>query len=144
MHHMARYRGHHIGALGGMLLFVGGCSTTTAPGFDEAFTLRIGESVEIADTGVSITFADVLADSRCPTDVECVWAGDAAVVIEGRTPATEPLEEVLHTHLDPKTGRLHSVELFLLQLEPYPQVTGPIPVEEYALTLVARLPDTSD
>ncbi|WP_051957546.1 hypothetical protein [Altibacter lentus] len=38
-----------------------------------AVKVPLGETVHIGD--ISITFREVLEDSRCPKDVNCIWAG---------------------------------------------------------------------
>jgi hypothetical protein len=43
--------------------------------------LAPGDRVVVDDT-FTIVFHDVAEDSRCPTDVECVWQGNAAVVLK--------------------------------------------------------------
>jgi len=42
--------------------------------------LYLGKTYQIED--VQIKFSDVLSDSRCPEDVTCMWAGEAAVLID--------------------------------------------------------------
>ncbi len=42
-----------------------------------AVKIALGETVVVE--GISIEFIEVLEDSRCPTDVVCVWAGRARV-----------------------------------------------------------------
>ena len=42
--------------------------------------IPLGETVSIGD--LYITFSEVIEDSRCPTGVECIWAGKAKVKIE--------------------------------------------------------------
>lgn len=43
------------------------------------FSLPLGETVVLRGTGAKIKFVRVREDSRCPTDVVCVWAGDAKI-----------------------------------------------------------------
>ncbi|HMG70540.1 MAG TPA: hypothetical protein VK544_05455 [Gemmatimonadaceae bacterium] len=51
-----------------------------------AFSLPIGKTATINGDGTKITFRRVTQESRCPTDVTCVWAGDATIeVIISRT-----------------------------------------------------------
>ena len=66
------------------------CSPTSmsqadSPALDEPFSLRVGESSEIADTDLLLTFVEVPQDSRCPEDVNCIVAGEAIVVFEARS-----------------------------------------------------------
>jgi hypothetical protein len=44
-----------------------------------AFELPVGMTATLNGNGARITFKQVLEDSRCPTDVTCVWAGDARI-----------------------------------------------------------------
>jgi hypothetical protein len=44
-----------------------------------AFSLAIGKTAAINGSGTRLTFTMVREDSRCPTDVTCVWAGDAKI-----------------------------------------------------------------
>ena len=42
--------------------------------------LNCKKSISIED--INLKFEEVLSDSRCPKDVQCVWAGEAKVLIE--------------------------------------------------------------
>jgi hypothetical protein len=46
---------------------------------DADFTIPVRGSVRIEETPLTIRFDSVTEDSRCPTDVQCVWAGNATV-----------------------------------------------------------------
>jgi hypothetical protein len=81
-----------------------------------------------------LTFADVPQDSRCPTRVVCVWAGDATVsagvtlTCTRSTPACAVPEMLLtlHTNLEPRAGTYSGMEIRLVALTPVPEVSGPI------------------
>jgi hypothetical protein len=68
-----------------LLVSSGGCAPmqTTAvivePGV--AFTLAPGQTATVKTADTRITFREVREDSRCPVDVQCVWAGDAKVEV---------------------------------------------------------------
>jgi hypothetical protein len=53
--------------------------TVAEPGV--AFSLAIGKTAAINGSGTKITFKRVPEDSRCPTDVVCVWEGDAKIEV---------------------------------------------------------------
>jgi hypothetical protein len=55
----------------------------TAPSAHE-FELKDGQSVSFDGGRLRIRFVRVASDSRCPVDVECVWAGNAEVLLELR------------------------------------------------------------
>jgi hypothetical protein len=44
-----------------------------------SFALAPGQTAEVQRADTRITFRQVREDSRCPTDVTCVWEGDAKV-----------------------------------------------------------------
>lgn len=50
---------------------------TTTPSGPVSLQTRIGQ--EVSALGVRITPLKVLEDSRCPTDVQCIWAGTVRV-----------------------------------------------------------------
>ena len=43
------------------------------------FSLPIGKTAAINGSETRLTFKVVREDSRCPTDVTCIWAGDAKI-----------------------------------------------------------------
>ena len=47
----------------------------------EPFDLGAAQMAVVGDTGLTVTFDRVAADSRCPVDVQCIWEGDATVVL---------------------------------------------------------------
>lgn len=86
---------------------------------------RIGQAVEIAD--FKLTPLEVIEDSRCPTNVRCVWAGrlrlKARINIGGK--ATEQ-ELTLGEEQPVGTGTLKLVEA-----KPYPEQGRTIYPEDY-------------
>ena len=103
--------------------------------------LLIGDQVKVAD--IEIRFVEVLEDSRCPKDVNCVWAGEAKFVIELYednkflekkiliiTP-TSYLHEKLPIVFSSKDS-----EISLFNLQPYPNFRTPIKKEDYYLQLI--------
>src|ERR1044072_8657255 len=45
----------------------------------QEFDLRVGQRAVIRKTNLTLRFVTVPEDSRCPSDVTCVWAGNARV-----------------------------------------------------------------
>jgi LysM repeat protein len=45
------------------------------------FQLKAGQTATVAPQGPIVEFVEVVEDSRCPTGVECVWAGRARILI---------------------------------------------------------------
>ena len=101
----------------------------------EAFTLRIGETAAIAGTNLTIRFVAVPADSRCPTDVQCVWSGNARVEIRAGGVVV-----ALNTHEQPRATRIGEYQLALASLAPAPKSTESIAPGRYAATLIVTRP----
>lgn len=81
---LARSRFGPIVAACGLTLALLGCAPvetaiTVEPG--SSFTLPVGKTATLKGTDTRLTFKEVSADSRCPTDVVCVWAGDATIAV---------------------------------------------------------------
>jgi len=62
---------------------------------DQPFPLKIGERVLIEPGGLEIQFLRVEEDSRCPAGVNCIWAGQATVVLLLKSSAGESLQATL-------------------------------------------------
>ena len=60
-----------------------GGGTPTAPGTAGAtVTLAVGQTIAVPDTSLSLRFAAVTSDSRCPADVVCIQLGEAVVALD--------------------------------------------------------------
>jgi hypothetical protein len=96
--------------------------------------LAVGDEARI-DAVLRVAFTGVPADSRCPATAECVWAGDAVVVLAVALGMGPSYPDTVHTTLDPKAVQFAGYTITLLALMPYPQIPGPIPADEYAARL---------
>ena len=106
----------------------------------DELVLRIGTSAALPG-GVSITFAAVSDDSRCPTGVTCVWEGDAVVQLRVEAKGDPAVD--LQLHANPRfnqEGRAGALTLTLVRLEPFPQGDRPIPRDAYSATLQISSP----
>lgn len=100
---------------------------------DEPFALRVGRSAGISGTPLSVRFDQVAEDSRCPSDVACVWSGNARVLItavaDGRLRQME-----LNTGLEPRDGVVAPYVVRLEALQPIPSTSSTVAAEEYVAT----------
>ncbi|MEA2686830.1 MAG: hypothetical protein QOE93_2025 [Actinomycetota bacterium] len=87
---------------------------TAARGQD--FLIAVGESVAIAGTGLTITYVGVLEDSRCPTGVQCIWAGNATISITLAQPGSPPATVPLNTMEGPTSGGYSGYTVELVDL----------------------------
>ncbi|HEX8691911.1 MAG TPA: hypothetical protein VF746_05810 [Longimicrobium sp.] len=105
---------------------------------NQPFTLRTGQTAVVSGEGLSVRFESVPSDSRCPTGVQCIWAGNAVVRVvlskDGKAAGFE-----LNTNLEPRTASYLNYEIELLQLDPYPTAKGgAISQSQYRATFVVR------
>ena len=117
-----------------------GCfNSPTAPDavVGRPFELKAG-AVSVLPDGTRLTFREVQADSRCPMDVMCVWAGDATVAVT-LTPSNGAAEwRELHTQ---PTGSQISHANFIISLTalaPYPRSSQQIRAGDYVATFVVN------
>lgn len=52
--------------------------------------LKEGENKFFADYKMNVSFKTMLEDSRCPKDVQCIWAGNAMAEVELMGTSTRP------------------------------------------------------
>lgn len=116
-----RHSSHPLLFAGLLPLSLAACATP-ASGADEAriadgatFTLQAGQQVRLADDS-QLRYQRLVTDSRCPPDVQCVWAGDAIVAFEW-SPANGAAQAFeLHTGKDPRSHALGGRTLTLTSL----------------------------
>ena len=103
------------------------------------FELKPRESIRIAGEGLLVRFERVTSDSRCPVDVTCVWAGDAAVAVVLEKPKAEPATHELHTMS--RFGTEAEYQGYVVHLDavmPRPRTGRPIAADDYRVTLTVR------
>ena len=110
---------------------------------DEPFVLAGGQDALIRGEKLRVRFTDVLEDSRCPTQVECFWTGQARLAIEVRPDGSGPTTVQFNTNPAPgqtvKAATVGQYSIELQSLDPYPQTPDdPIAFEDYRATLVVR------
>lgn len=109
----------------------------------DSVRIRVGHSIVV--DGVKIRFNEVANDSRCPSDVVCVWAGDAEArfTVGVNCDACRAPEYLLslHTTLEPKSGEAMGYRVILLRVLPEPRSTSVILPGAYsAWVRVLKLP----
>lgn len=112
-----------------------GNSSTVNPG--EEVILRIGQSVVIKGEDLKITFSEVTSDSRCPTGVTCVWAGEVSCNIEiYHSGKISFLKFVYPGSADSYSQLTYEGYTYSYKVEPYPEVDKVIPSAKYRLFLI--------
>jgi hypothetical protein len=105
---------------------------------DKNFVLSVGQEVSTADGKLKIKFLSVAEDSRCPKGVNCIWEGNARVVLQvGKVNGTPVKLELNTSPREGTAGGGHGQYLIkLVEVAPYPVAEQPIKPQSYAVTLV--------
>lgn len=99
---------------------------------DTTFALGVGQ--EASHGVMRLVFVGVNEDSRCPSDVVCIWAGNAAVEIGVWYGMGPTARFVLNTIGDPDSVEVGGYRIALIDLQPYPVSTARIPPDAYVAT----------
>ena len=133
-HPLRRYRPTaQTGGFALLLLLLAGCASADPPdgerrvGDGDGFRMAVGEEVVLPDDS-RLRYLRLVTDSRCPPDVNCVWAGDAIVEFSwvAASGATQTFE--LHTGLEPRSHSVDGRTLVLVSLD-----RGPDPAAQLRL-----------
>ncbi|MGI0016366.1 MAG: hypothetical protein ACREBU_23345, partial [Nitrososphaera sp.] len=106
------------------------------------FKLTINQTAYLEPADLVFRFVNVTEDSRCPSDVQCIWAGQVSILIEyTRSSTGENLGNFILT-LPSSSGTYVStrtIEGYLVKLarvDPYPVSTKQIQPSDYVATLI--------
>ena len=86
-------------------------------------------------TGLRIKFLELVEDSRCPTDTNCVWAGNAKIKIRVRTAGGKTRTLTLNSTLQPQTLSYGEYDFRLTGLTPQPRSNIRINPNGYRATI---------
>lgn len=111
----------------------------------DVFTVGMGKTAVLPSENLTITFDSVLEDSRCPTNVDCFWSGQARVMVTVQQGEGDALDLEFNTNPAPDMNQqslaVGSYVVALQSLDPYPQEADKvIEAEEYRLTLQVTQP----
>jgi hypothetical protein len=103
-----------------------------------SFALAPGQTAEIKRSDTRITFRQVREDSRCPTDVTCVWEGDAKVeVVIARAGAPDETK-LLSMKAPNNETRVGNLKIRFVGLTPVPRQSDAGAPKNYLAEFVAE------
>jgi len=118
------------------MIFIGGC-IQNIPDLDVPFQLKINQVAFIKSENIKIIFMNVTEDSRCPSDVECIWEGQVTIVIN----IFKNNQFIGEFNLTSRTGfdelaikEFDGYSINLIKVEPYPISTQIIELSDYIAT----------
>jgi len=123
-------------ALGGAEASIDGVPARA--GLGVPFEIAANETVQVEGSDIAVKFINVTEDSRCPSDVTCIWAGQVTVEV-GLTQGTTDLGRFALTLGADSSMAEHKVGAYLIKLtevEPDPISTQTIEQSEYVATLI--------
>jgi hypothetical protein len=120
-----------------------GCSSVdtavvASPGVE--FSLALGKTAALSGSDFRITFNRVTEDSRCPVDVQCVWAGDAKIELTvSRNSAPGDTRAI---GLNPPNSEVTvgDLKIRFVSLAPAPRQSEPAESRAYVARLMALTP----
>lgn len=104
------------------------------PGTSDSSTVMVDAYCCLPKRSLKRSVLGVSTDSRCPSDVVCVWEGQATVNVNVTIDKVDQggiilTERAGHDDLASRIVGSHVISL--VTLEPYPVSTHPIPTEDY-------------
>jgi len=106
---------------------------STTQTLDNTFELKSQQTMEILAENLSITFLQVIGDSRCASDVTCVWAG--MVSLKFKVSKDQQNEITLNTHDNNTAAIFDKYQIQLIDVKPYPVTTKEIKLQDYVAVL---------
>lgn len=105
---------------------------------NQEFELAVGQKATVGSPAATVRFDTVTADSRCPIDAICVWAGDAALRFTIAVGNGTPKAVELHSFSEPKRVTEGGAIIELLRVSPATDSRKPIALKDYRARLIVR------
>lgn len=115
--------------------------TNTVPVGND-FVLAPGASAAADGSALTVGFTGIVSESRCPTNalIQCIWGGSARVGLRVRD-VSGTRDLLLETLAAKDTATVGAYLIRLVEVNPMPVTTDPIPAASYRITLrVTRTP----
>ncbi len=104
------------------------------------FKLGVDQTAYLLPADLVFHFVNVTEDSRCPADVQCIWAGQVSILIEySRASTGQSLGDFTLTLMGSSSTEVSTIEGYLVKLarvDPYPVSTEQIHPSNYIATLI--------
>jgi hypothetical protein len=116
--------------------WLAGCAGSEAgASLGEPFTLALGQGASIEGEGLSVRFAEVIGDSRCPQGATCIWAGEVSCRLEiTHDDVTDDKVLVQPGATEPPRADYGDYAI-TFDVQPYPKLGEQIKRSDYRLTM---------
>ena len=118
---------------GCLIMFIACAQNKQPENFPQTVELQPRASITVS-RDLSIRFTSVLEDSRCPTNVQCAWEGNAEIMLE----LSGGDLETVHLNTGPQFPRSEVYNGFVITLEelkPYPAEGATVKESDYIAVL---------
>jgi uncharacterized Zn finger protein len=127
-------------------LFVLGCDddNSISVNLGEQFYIKVGQTESIDSENIKIKLLNVTNDSRCASDVVCIWAGEVKVVLNVSINNQDKGDTTLTLgagNTDQSIENIGGYSVKVLAVNPYPVSTHQIEQSEYIVTLIVTIDD---
>lgn len=96
--------------------------------------VQIGHEKRVANGGIRLKFVDMVEDSRCPSDTQCIWAGNAKITVSLSNGGRRPKIFEINTGVKPQTIVFAGYEIKITKLTPHPASNIRIRKDGYVAT----------
>lgn len=103
-----------------ILTFVSGGFVSAQAQTNQQVKVLINKQKIVTKDKITVKFVSLVEDSRCPTDTNCIWAGNAKIKIQVGKGKTAAKTFELNTHLEPQNVSFAGYEIKLVNLTPQP------------------------
>ena len=122
-------------------MLLGGCGSdeggpdpvSTSLPLGQEYMVGFGETIHVAD--LSLEFTTLAEESRCPASANCVWQGNARILV---TAMSKRAMAVLELNINPQFPVRAVFDKYVIELravDPYPMTTALPHVQDYVATL---------
>ncbi len=120
-----------------LLTACGGEAAEVQANLGQEFSLSIGQTASIKGEDLQLKFLQVVNDSRCPSNVTCIWQGQASCLVEITYLESVQRVTLVQPGLTEEPSRIDFNDyLIQFNLTPYPEAGKEIKKTDYRLQLV--------
>jgi hypothetical protein len=126
-----------------LALFALGCNddNSISVNLGEQFYVKVGQTESIDSENIKIKLLEVTNDSRCASDVVCIWAGEVKAVLNVSI-NNKDMGDITLTlgagNTDQSIANIGGYSIKVLAVNPYPVSTHTIEQSEYIVTLIVN------
>ena len=107
---------------------------------DREFRLGVGQTGFLELENIEIKFLKVTSDSRCPSDVTCIWAGEVEVLVNiWKDDQDLGNLTLVGQNNDLAAATFDGYSVRLVRVDPYPISTVTIKPSDYIITLIVTV-----